>query len=54
MQTYTVYLKYDSVFDLTACTASSAEEAIAKTQAYYNAHSAFADTQVVVYKAEAN
>lgn len=54
MQNYTVYLRYDNVFDLTACNASSAEEAIAKTQAYYNAHAQFADTQVVVYKAVAN
>lgn len=51
MQNYTVYLRYDSVFDLTGCTASSAEEAIAKTQAYYNAHPLFADTTVTVYKA---
>ena len=54
MQNYTVYLRYDSVFDLTGCTASSAEDAIAKTQAYYNAHPLFADTTVVVYKAVAN
>lgn len=52
MQHYTVYLKYSSVLDLTSCTASSAEEAIAKTQAYYNAHPLFADTTVTVYKAE--
>ena len=54
MQNYTVYLHYDQVYDLTSCTADSAEEAIAQTQAYYNAHSAFADTTVVVYKAVAN
>ena len=54
MQHYTVYLRYDGVFDLTACTANSAEEAIAKTQAYYNAHPQFTDTVVPVYKAEVN
>lgn len=51
MQYYTVYLRYDSVEDLNAVQANSAEEAIAKAQAYYNAHPAFADTTVVVHKA---
>ena len=54
MKTYTVFLRYDNVEDLTAVKATSAEEAIAKAQAYYNAHAEFADTTVTVYKAVAN
>ena len=54
MQNYTVYLRYDNVEDLNAVNANSAEEAIAKAQAYYNAHPLFADTTVKVYKAVAN
>ena len=54
MQNYTVYLRYDNVYDLTGCTANSAEEAIAKTQAYYDQHAEFADTTVQVYKAVVN
>ena len=54
MQHYTVYLKYDSVFDLTACTATSAEEAISITQKHYDRHPEFRDTVVTVYKAVAN
>jgi len=53
MQTYTVYLRYDNVEDLTAVKANSAEDAIAKAQAFYNAHADFADTTVTVYKAVA-
>ena len=54
MQYYTVFLKYDNVEDLTACKAASAEQAIAKVQAHYNAHADFADTTVTVYKAIAS
>ena len=54
MQNYTVYLRYDNVEDLNAVNANSAEEAIAKAQAFYNAHPEFADTTVQVYKAVAN
>jgi hypothetical protein len=51
MQEYTVFLRYDNVEDLTVVKATSAEDAIAKAQAYYNAHADFADTTVTVYKA---
>jgi hypothetical protein len=53
MKTYTVFLRYDNVEDLTAVKATSAEDAIAKAQAFYNAHADFADTTVTVYKATA-
>jgi hypothetical protein len=46
-------LRYDNVEDLCAVTAQTAEEAIAKAQAFYNAHADFADTTVTVYKAVA-
>jgi len=51
MQEYTVFLRYDNVEDLAVVKATSAEDAIAKAQAYYNAHADFADTTVTVYKA---
>lgn len=54
MQYFTVYLRYDSVEDLCAVSAKSAEEAMAKAQAYYNAHKDFLGTTVTVYKAVAN
>lgn len=54
MQTFTVFLRYDNVEDLTAVRANNAEEAIAKAQAFYNAHPEFRDTTVKVYKAVAN
>jgi hypothetical protein len=53
MQKYTVYLRYDNVEDLCVVKANSTEEAIAKAQAFYNAHADFADTTVTVYKAVA-
>ena len=53
MQYFTVYLRYENVEDLCAVNATSAEEAIAKAQAYYNAHAEFLDTTVTVYKAVA-
>jgi len=54
MQYYTVYLRYDGVYDLTAVQAHSAEEAISIAQNYYNRHPEFRDTVVTVYKAVAN
>ncbi len=54
MQTYTVYLRYNNVEDLNVFKATSAEQAIAKAQAFYNAHADFADTTVTVYSAVAN
>lgn len=54
MQYYTVYLRYDGVYDLTATQANSAEEAISIAQNYYNSHPEFRDTVVTVYKAVAN
>ena len=53
MQKYTVYLRYDNIEDLCVVKATSAEDAIARAQAYYNAHSDFSDTTVTVYKAVA-
>ena len=54
MQTYTVYLRYNNVEDLNVFKATSAEQAIAKAQAFYNTHADFADTTVTVYSAVAN
>jgi hypothetical protein len=53
MQEYTVFLRYDNIEDLCVVKATSAQDAIARAQAYYNAHAAFADTTVTVYKAVA-
>ena len=53
MQYFTVYLRYDNVEDLCAVQANSKEEAIAKAQAYYNAHKEFLGTTVVVHSAVA-
>jgi len=53
MQKYTVYLRYDNIEDLCVVKATSAEDAIARAQAFYNAHADFADTTVTVYKAVA-
>ena len=53
MQRYTVYLRYDNIEDLCVIKATSAEDAIARAQAFYNAHPEFADTTVTVYKAVA-
>jgi len=51
MKKYTVLLRYDNVEDLCAVNAKTAEDAIAKAQAYYNAHAAFKDTIVTAYEA---
>jgi len=53
MQYFTVYFRYDNVEDLCAVNATTAEEALAKAQQYFNTNPLFADANVTAYKAEA-
>ena len=53
MQYFTVYFRYNNVEDLCAVNATSAEDAIAKAQNYFNTNPLFADVKVTAYKAEA-